>query len=227
MSCKSCGLIRGGATPAQPLGTLPPNTLASGVGIGAGPTGPEPTVAPPYGAPARRPARRGALFVVGLFVALLRTRVVIVILFVVIGGVVAWYSNAARSSSGAINKSGDLTVTDLRVGDCFDLKSTDATTVNNVTARPCSEQHQHELFYSGSMLDGSYPDDSTFSSYVAANCGPAFGSYVGMPYQSSSLDVYYFTPTSASWSDGNRTVECAVYDPSNAHLTVSLKGATR
>jgi hypothetical protein len=39
--------------------------------------------------------------------------------------------------------------------------------------------------------------------------------------------VVYFTPTSDAWDSGDRSVQCAAYDPSNAAVVGSLQGAAR
>lgn len=143
------------------------------------------------------------------------------------GGVVSWFFGAGRSDSGEITKSGDLTVSDLRVGDCFDLKEPDEDVIEDVTARPCTEEHEYELFYVGSMPAGDYPDEAAINGFVETNCTPAFGTYVGEDYQTSALDFSWLFPTDSGWSDGDRSVQCAVYDPEATRLTESLRGSNR
>ena len=83
----------------------------------------------------------------------------IVGLLVVGGGVAGLLFNASRSSTGEITRSGDLTANDLRVGDCFDLKDPDAEEISDVTAHPCTEAHEYEVFYVGTMAEGAYPGE--------------------------------------------------------------------
>ena len=146
----------------------------------------------------------------------------------VVGGAVAGFiSNAGRSSTGDITKSGDMSSNDLRVGDCWDMKDPSADTIDNVTAKPCGEAHEYEVFFIGSMPDGSYPTDDQFSTYVQDNCVPAFGTYVGQTYDNSDLDISWLNPLSKGWTLGDRTVECSVYDPNNSELTASMQGTGR
>jgi hypothetical protein len=149
----------------------------------------------------------------------------IVIVLVAGGALVGWYFNAARSSSGEIDKAGDLHATDLRVGDCFDLKDANVDAINDVRAVPCTTQHTYELFFLGKMPDGDYPTDDAFDAWTTTNCAPAFTSYVGRPYEQSALEVYFLVPSKDSWGSGDRTVQCAVYPRNNAHPTTSLKGS--
>lgn len=152
------------------------------------------------------------------------------LLFVVLivgGGIVTWFFGAGRSDSGEISKSGDLVANELRVGDCYDLKVPDADEIEDVTAKPCTEEHEYELYFAGPMADGDYPAVSAFEDYVVANCDTAFAAYVGKAYADSTLDIYWLYPTDESWRQGDRTVQCAVYDPKITRLTASLKGANR
>jgi Septum formation len=151
----------------------------------------------------------------------------IVLLFIVGGAAVGWYFSAGRGSGGEITKSGDLEAEDLRVGDCFDLKDPSSDTVGDVTAVPCSTEHEFELFFASSMPDGAFPGDPGFKTYVQANCFPAFASYVGTAYDDSDLDVYWLQPTDDGWRDGDRSVQCAVYHPRIHRLTDSLKGSNQ
>src|SRR5690242_11412327 len=71
-------------------------------------------------------------------------------------------------------------VHDLKVGDCFDVPKT-ATTVSDVQHHPCTGAHDAEMIYLGtfSATSATYPGDQAFTDFVAANCPPAFESYVG------------------------------------------------
>jgi hypothetical protein len=153
----------------------------------------------------------------------------LVIFLVLVGGgaIVGFITNASRSSSGDITKGGDLTSNELRVGDCWDMKDPNADTVDNVTARPCAEPHEYEVFYIGSMAEGAYPTEDAFQSYVESACVPAFGPYVGKGYHDSSLDISWLYPGSEGWTSGDRTVECSLYDPQNTELTGSLRSSFR
>ena len=152
---------------------------------------------------------------------------IIVAVLVIGGGISSWYFGAGRNDAGEIAKPGDLTANNLRVGDCYDLKEPEADEIEDVTAKPCTEPHQYELYFTGAVPDGDYPAESVFEAYVVANCDPAFTGYVGRAYQDSLLDIYWLYPTDGSWRQGDRTVQCAVYDPKIPRLTASLKGADR
>ena len=152
---------------------------------------------------------------------------VVVAVIVVGAAITGWYFNASRSSTGEITKQGDLTAADLRVGDCFDLKDPAANEINDVTAIPCSKEHEFELFFVGSLPEGAYPTEEAFEAYVSTNCFPAFGTFVGKSYDDSDLDIYWLIPTDDAWRAGDREVQCSAFHPRVHRLTNSLKGSNQ
>lgn len=146
----------------------------------------------------------------------------------ILGGSIAGVVfNAARDDEGGITKSGDLKIYDLRVGDCFDLKDPTAELIEDVNAVPCTQEHEYEMFHIGSMSAGAYPTDEAFTSFVEASCLPTFETFVGISYEASELDVFWVVPSTESWNDGDRSVQCAVYHPRIHRLTESQKGSAR
>jgi hypothetical protein len=120
-----------------------------------------------------------------------------------------------------------MTMSDLRVGDCFDLKDPDADEIDEVRALPCTEEHEFEVFFADALPEGGYPVDAAFDAFFERQCIPAFATYVGTPYRESELDVFWVVPTTEAWDDGDRTVQCAVYHPRIHRLTESQKGSAR
>ena len=134
---------------------------------------------------------------------------------------------AQRNDAGEITQGGTLAVGDLRIGDCFDPKDINAEEADEVDARRCDEEHQFEMMAVGTMPDGSYPTDAEFENFVGSVCLPAFDEYVGMAYEESRLDVFWYFPLQDGWSSGDHVVQCAVYDPLDSKLVGSLRGAAR
>ncbi|HLF09079.1 MAG TPA: septum formation family protein [Dehalococcoidia bacterium] len=134
---------------------------------------------------------------------------------------------AQRDDSGAITQGGSLPISDLRVGDCFDPQDIDAQEADEVNAKRCDEGHQFEMISIGNMPDGGYPSDADFEGYVADVCLPAFDDYIGLPYESSRLDIYWYVPVEEGWNQGDHEVQCAVYDPLDSQLIGSLRDAVR
>ena len=71
-----------------------------------------------------------------------KNRLLGLFILIIVGTVINQCTSADRDSSGEITKSGDVKVTDMRVGDCFiDIPNvTDETAqLSTVKAIPCSE----------------------------------------------------------------------------------------
>ncbi|HEY7331771.1 MAG TPA: septum formation family protein [Candidatus Limnocylindria bacterium] len=151
---------------------------------------------------------------------------VILVVAVSVGGLIF---NAQRDDDGSISRSGNLAISDLRVGDCFDLKGEldEDEAVDEITARPCTEPHEFELMHIGTVASATYPADAAFVTWLDENCLPAFAEYIGRSYSESALDVFWFQPTREGWDAGDHSVQCAVFDPANDELTGALRGAAR
>lgn len=147
-----------------------------------------------------------------------------VVIAIAVVGVVL---NARRDDSGQIAAGGNLQIQDLRIGDCFNLKDEAADSVSDVDAKPCGESHKYELYHVASMGEGDYPSDDQLSGFAEQECVGAFTDYVGTTYETSALDVVYFTPSRDAWDGGDRSVQCAAYDPNNAAMVGTLQGASR
>jgi hypothetical protein len=236
ITCTSCGLLQGSVFVRSALDQPPPAVSAPPARQGAVPEANQPpewaspapdatptasNAAAASAEPATGPAPRVPIW------RRIPIGGIVFLVFVFGGGISSWFFGAGRGEGGEIAKPGDLTAVDLRVGDCFDLKDPEATEVDNVVARPCTEEHEYEMFYTGSMPEGDYPPKSVIEVFMNTNCMPAFLAYVGKEYEASTLDLSWLSPTPDTWSQGDRSIQCSVYDPSVDRLTGSIKGAKR
>jgi hypothetical protein len=146
---------------------------------------------------------------------------------IIVIAVVGLVLNARRDDNGQIANGGNLDVSELRVGDCFNLKDEAADTVSEVDARPCTEAHTYEMFHVVDMPEGDFPNDDAITGFIVQECVPAFGAFVGVSYHESALDFVPFTPTSESWDHGDRSIQCAALDPNDKRLTSTLRNAAR
>lgn len=200
ISCPNCGLARGSEVPA---GAWTPGA-AAGQGTEAMP-----------GAPAAPAPRSG-------WQGLLRFWWIPVIL--VVAGSAIFFS-ARRDDSGAITGAGALTVSDLRVGDCFNLQDETEELIGEVDAKPCTEPHVYEMYFVQDMPDSDFPGQPSMDQFAADNCLPAFEEFVGLSYQESILEVFYLTPSQESWDSGDKSVQCAVHHPALETVSESYRGS--
>lgn len=237
-SCRACGALQGAVVvspsapaPAEPA--LPDSASAATSAPGEPPAPPMPAVPSALQPESAAPSEWGvngaapaaAQPAKGTGVLL---RIVLGVAVVVVVGVIGYMVSAGRSSTGEINKAGDLAPSELRVGDCYDLPeaSADASaSIGKTVAKPCTESHRYELYFQADMPAGDYPTDAAFSEWVTANCAAPFEAYVGTPYADSSLEVYWMYPDPKAWRTGDHLVQCAVGDPNGKVFTKSLKGS--
>ncbi|HUG31762.1 MAG TPA: septum formation family protein [Acidimicrobiia bacterium] len=140
------------------------------------------------------------------------------------------FGDADRGESGEVVDAGDLDVMSLQVGDCFNDPEGDDELVYDVSAVPCTEPHDNEVFAVQSVAaefpGDTFPGQDPLWEYSYEVCsGPVFDSYVGTSYLDSSLDVFSFTPTQESWDDGDRGFVCALYRVDFAKLTGTVSGS--
>ncbi|GAA1740658.1 septum formation family protein [Aeromicrobium alkaliterrae] len=138
-----------------------------------------------------------------------------------------------RDEDGAVTETNeDASVFDVKVGDCYILPdssgSSGTSEVDTITAVPCSDPHEAEAYHEVELDSGDYPGDAEIQAAVEEACAPAFDTFVGLPYEESTLDVYQLFPTQDTWEQlDDRLISCLIYDPANAELTGTLEGAAR
>jgi len=115
---------------------------------------------------------------------------------------------------------------ELAVGDCVDqAKLEDGNTATEPLVA-CDEPHDLEVFASLTLDDGDYPAVETLVTFGAKECAKEFTTFVGLDFGISALDFQYYYPTESSWANGDRGVDCVVFDPTQK-TTGSLADAKR
>jgi hypothetical protein len=142
---------------------------------------------------------------------------------------VGYATQVNRDDTGAITGAGTLHISDVRVGDCFDLDDATAAEVDEIRAVPCDEPHQFEAFFAANMPSGPYPSRAAIDAELEAQCLPAFQSYVGRDYETSELYITSFEPTESGWRDGDRSYLCvaSTFDAEEEPLTGSIRNSGR
>jgi hypothetical protein len=125
-------------------------------------------------------------------------------------------TDAHRDDQGRVTERTDISVQNLREGDCLvdgALLGACEDTIDAVTAdvMPCSDEHHFEIFHVFDLSGDGYPGDATVSKLAYAGCFSAFEAFVGRPPERSTLQVYFYVPQKRTWSIlGDRTVQCAI-----------------
>jgi hypothetical protein len=117
---------------------------------------------------------------------------------------------------------GEKTWAELAVGDCFDGPDVpeESFTVPLVS---CDEPHVSEVFAVTELPDGEWPGLAKVDEQAFDFCTDQFATFVGEPYEDSSLFAWPSIPTEESWHYGDRVVACVV-EPSQGTVTGTLEG---
>lgn len=155
---------------------------------------------------------------------LLRFAWVPIVLVVVAAGILF---AARRGEGGQIVGAGDVDVTEIRAGDCFDLNDPSVEEVASVEGKPCTQPHEFEMFFVGDLPDGDFPAEGVINAFLEAECLPAFETYVGLAWEQSAFDIFPLIPTESGWNAGDHVVQCSLFDPIDEELTESMRNAGR
>jgi hypothetical protein len=132
-----------------------------------------------------------------------------------------------RDDDGTVVESNEgADVFTIKVGDCFNYGAS-GDTVSEVDIVPCDDAHDYEAYESVIMDGDTYPGETATQDQADADCLAPFESYVGISYDSSTLNYTSFYPTQDTWDQLNdREILCLVTDP-NGQTTGSVKGAAK
>ena len=136
--------------------------------------------------------------------------------------VVAVFALAACSSGDSES------VFDLRPGDCFDDVTEGGEFAQETQTLPmvdCDDPHDNEAYAVYDMDDGPFPSQVAIDDEAIARCVPLFEDYVGSPYETSRLDIWWIFPTEESWNEGDQEVVCVLYDLDLNKLTGSMSNS--
>ena len=121
----------------------------------------------------------------------------------------------------------ETSVEDLSVGDPFDDPADDNVEVSLVDLVPCGEPHDSEVYATVSMggTSSAFPGRSAMDEDSWLRCLERFEAFVGTPYDLTTLDIVWLSPTAESWSLGDRQVTCAVYRLDRQKMTGSARNS--
>jgi hypothetical protein len=137
-------------------------------------------------------------------------------------------NGADRSDSGVISEAGDLEVTELRAGDCFNIPAevADEEEIQEVEAVPCADLHENEVFVVSNYVAADFfPGEAAIWDFADQFCLTAFETYVSAVYLDSALEFGYFYPSREGWADGDHAITCVLYDFTGDMLTGSMRGS--
>ena len=134
---------------------------------------------------------------------------------------------------------GDLAVSEFRVGDCLTGSNMQLNTTNPwprlTAAVPCGRPHTAEVFLADNNFwpaDRPFPGTSAIDKDSNAACNSAFRSYVGVALGNSIYTWTNIIPDAATWPIGDRALHCIAYyatprQPTGVKLTGSIRDSRR
>jgi Septum formation len=120
-------------------------------------------------------------------------------------------------------KSRKLYWEDLKRGMCVRAVPDD---VLDVTVVDCRSAHAAEVT-ARTVLAGkqAWPGDDAVDAATERGCVAAFATYIGIGYDDSRFEWDGLTTDRSGWEEGDNTLICLAYDPSQETLTSSLRGS--
>jgi hypothetical protein len=115
---------------------------------------------------------------------------------------------------------------DLEIGDCLNQEKLEDGVASTEPLVDCSAAHDLEVYASLTLADGPYPPVESIVTYAAKRCAAEFTTFVGLDFGISALDFQYYYPTESSWANGDRGIDCVVFDPTQKTIG-SLADVTR
>jgi len=112
-------------------------------------------------------------------------------------------SPSYRNSAGQVTATASVDISSLKVGDCIYNVSNLGDTVTNVQVVPCSSQHEGEVYATETNVANVQGDITNY-------CTDQFALYIGLDYDSSSLQAKSFSDVGSST---NTDVQCVVFLP--------------
>ena len=115
---------------------------------------------------------------------------------------------------------------ELAIGDCVDQAKLEDGSASTEPLVACDEPHDFEVFASLTLEDGAYPAVESLVTFGTKQCAEEFATFIGLDFGISALDFQYYYPTESSWANGDRGLDCVVFDPTQK-ITGSLADAQR
>jgi hypothetical protein len=131
---------------------------------------------------------------------------------------------------GAADAGGSRVVAsnEIQVGDCVrdDPGISDGgPDIDGVTVVACGRPHHSEVYAAFEIDAARYPGRERLIQQVERSCRREFAAFVGVDYDSSTLDVAYLYPRAQDWAR-DRGAVCLVHDP-RGDVRDSLRGSRR
>ncbi|MEI2276990.1 septum formation family protein [Paenarthrobacter ilicis] len=133
--------------------------------------------------------------------------------------------DAKRDDTGKPTETSVADAFKVKVGDCIAEPS--GTEVKDVSVIPCEQNHDLEAYAAKNIVADDYPGQEEVAKQSEDFCGTEFATFVGVPFDQSTLELTYFYPTSETWKAKDREIVCLIGGASGTSTAGTLKGAAK
>lgn len=106
---------------------------------------------------------------------------------------------------------------DLEVGECINTSSS-----GEISKTSCSGSHDAQVSGVTEIPDGGTPGTSAFDDANEATCERLSSALIKRQSNASDLTFTWYSPTLASWTQGDRTLQCMIVRQDETKLTAKL-----
>lgn len=147
-------------------------------------------------------------------------------------GTIAWagisaIDNTTRDEAGQIVSAGDLGAFVTKVGDCLNGLSSQQSTVDVIQGVPCTQAHHWQVVYKDNLNLSTFSEDAVTLG-AQQICEPIVNSLIDrmsdaqlIEYQNA--EVKTLQPTSESWANEDRIVDCLIGSNNDTYFTSILE----
>lgn len=137
-------------------------------------------------------------------------------------------TTSAPDAPGTTVVTGTLTpLQDVVAGQCLDEVDDERAQPFAVEVVACEDPHVFEVYaqleYDGDEGD-PYPGDLTVANGAEERCEAEFEGFMGIAWEASDYEIRTWWPMEQAWSEGGRTVLCAVYRVTGGTTVGSVRG---
>jgi hypothetical protein len=138
-----------------------------------------------------------------------------------------WYDDEYDDDTDYVTRDdGNTDLYDVAVGMCIDEEELFGEDYFvSVDVVDCAQPHYAELYSVFDVAVGEleYPGDDEVWELADAGCVEDFGVYVGVSWEKSDFDYYYFYPSQENWDVGDHEVMCLAVDINFEPYTGSVR----
>ena len=143
---------------------------------------------------------------------------------------------AERDQTCAIVGEGEVSVFQVRLGDCFNddvplaapSEQASETEIAGIAAVPCTAPHDNEVYAVFDLDLARFPGQEQIAVLAGEACLERFSAFVGQEYEASVLDILTMYPTGESFARRrDREVVCSVHHMEGRKLVGSMRRSGR